>query len=50
MGEGYPFSPNQAREHCGGSKIAVIANVRFGSKADIRACPFNVRFTPKSGH
>jgi hypothetical protein len=25
-------------------------NVRFGSKADIEACPSNVRFTPKSGH
>jgi len=26
------------------------ANVRFGSKADIKACPRDVRFTPKSGH
>ena len=25
-------------------------SVRFGSKANIRACPSNVRFTPKSGH
>src|SRR6516162_4121418 len=25
-------------------------HVRFGSKADIRARPINVRFTPKSGH
>ena len=25
-------------------------NVRFGSKADIDACPSNVRFTPNSGH
>ena len=25
-------------------------DVRFGSKADIEARPFNVRFTPKSGH
>jgi hypothetical protein len=25
-------------------------NVRFGSKADISACPINVRFTPESGH
>jgi hypothetical protein len=25
-------------------------NVRFGSKADIEACPRDVRFTPKSGH
>ena len=26
------------------------ANVRFGSKADIKACPRNVRVTPNSGH
>ena len=26
------------------------ANVRFGSKADIEAPSFDVRFTPKSGH
>jgi hypothetical protein len=26
------------------------AHVRFGSKADIEACPSDVRFTPKSGH
>src|SRR6516162_7666866 len=25
-------------------------DVRFGSKADIGACPRHVRFTPKSGH
>jgi hypothetical protein len=25
-------------------------NVRFGSKADISACPTDVRFTPESGH
>jgi len=25
-------------------------NVRFGSKADIEACPRDVCFTPKSGH
>jgi hypothetical protein len=25
-------------------------HVRFGSKADIEARPFDVRFTPKSGH
>src|SRR5215472_4409397 len=24
--------------------------VRFGSKADISACPCDVRFTPESGH
>jgi putative tryptophan/tyrosine transport system substrate-binding protein len=26
------------------------AQDRFGSKADISACPINVRFTPESGH
>jgi hypothetical protein len=26
------------------------AHVRFGSKADIGACPRDVRFTPKSRH
>jgi hypothetical protein len=25
-------------------------DVRYGSKADISACPRHVRFTPKSGH
>jgi hypothetical protein len=25
-------------------------HVRFGLKADISACPCDVRFTPKSGH
>jgi hypothetical protein len=25
-------------------------DVCFGSKADMAACPINVRFTPKSGH
>jgi hypothetical protein len=29
---------------------SLIAHVRFGSKADIEARPFDVRFTPKSGH
>src|SRR6516165_4786422 len=27
-----------------------FVHVRFGSKADIKACPRDVRFTPKSGH
>jgi len=27
-----------------------MANVRFGSKADISECLANVRFTPESGH
>src|SRR5262249_37312681 len=30
--------------------ITVVAHVRFGSKADIGACPRHVRFTPESGH
>src|SRR5262249_37556438 len=28
---------------------AKAKNVRFGSKADMAACPHDVRFTPKSG-
>jgi len=32
------------------ARIATHAHVRFGSKADIRPCIKNVRFTPKSGH
>jgi ABC-type uncharacterized transport system substrate-binding protein len=31
-------------------KTAKAGHVRFGSKADISACPSDVRFTPKSGH
>jgi hypothetical protein len=27
-----------------------MADVRFGSKADIQECSINVRFTPESGH
>ncbi len=34
--------PKAARSHA--------SNVRFGSKADIRARVGDVRFTPKSGH
>ena len=30
--------------------MAECTNVRFGSKADIRVCFGDVRFTPKSGH
>jgi hypothetical protein len=30
--------------------IMTLANVRFGSLADIAARRTNVRFTPKSGH
>jgi hypothetical protein len=32
------------------SQRNVLANVRFGSKADIWAVHRHVRFTPKSGH
>jgi hypothetical protein len=28
----------------------IVANVRFGSKADIALGPRHVRFTPESGH
>src|SRR6516165_10232620 len=36
---------------CGcASQQIQVADVRFGSKADIGACPGHVRFTPKSGH
>ena len=30
--------------------LDTLAHVRFGSEADISACPRDVRFTPKSGH
>ena len=30
--------------------ILRVANVRFGSKADIKACPRDVRFAPESRH
>jgi len=36
-----------AGQHCG---QVGVGNVRFGSKADIGACPRDVRFTPESGH
>ena len=32
------------------SVLAAENNVRFGSKADMNACPRYVRFTPDSGH
>src|SRR6516165_9897422 len=36
---------------CGcASQQIQVANVRFGSKADIGALLIDVRFTPKSGH
>jgi hypothetical protein len=35
--------------HLRGS-VCTLADVRFGSKADIRALRRHVRFTPKSGH
>jgi hypothetical protein len=31
-------------------KTILTANVRFGSKADIRGVHRHVRFTPNSGH
>jgi hypothetical protein len=34
----------------GSNPEPLIADVRFGSKADIEAGPRRVRFTPKSGH
>jgi hypothetical protein len=38
-------------ENCAVRDIhASLRHVRFGSKADIRACPRDVRFTPESGH
>ena len=33
-----------------GESIARLANVRFGSKADICSAQADVRFTPESGH
>ena len=35
---------------CQSPKVREVANVRFGSKADIGVRPHDVRFTPKSGH
>ena len=32
------------------SQFKLIADVRFGSKADVRSKKCGVRFTPKSGH
>jgi hypothetical protein len=31
-------------------KQVTVTNVRFGSKADIAACPHDVRFTPEGRH
>jgi hypothetical protein len=30
--------------------LSQFADVRFGSKADVDSRPFDVRFTPESGH
>jgi len=38
------------RVSCLARQSGFLANVRFGSKADIQQCLTNVRFTPKSGH
>jgi hypothetical protein len=45
-------SPQRGRDIIAGQMRLVEAprNVRFGSKADIGACPCDARFTPKSGH
>jgi hypothetical protein len=37
-------------ERSGPGAHRMPCDVRFGSKADIEARPFDVRFTPKSGH
>jgi hypothetical protein len=37
-------------ERSSAAQQSVAADVRFGPKADIGACPLDVRFTPKSGH
>src|SRR5215469_3155430 len=44
---GYHFSDRQLYRP---SHSAQVADVRFGSKADIAECKTNVRFTPKSRH
>src|SRR6516165_2111495 len=36
------YAPHRSKKSC--------TDVRYGSKADISACPINVCFTPKSGH
>jgi hypothetical protein len=48
---------NQRGRHQGEQLVAVLnhtkiqlADVRFGSKADMATSQRNVRFTPKSGH
>jgi len=38
------------RELCREPPFGQVANVRFGSLADIRVRPRDVRFTPNSGH
>ncbi|HVI65507.1 MAG TPA: hypothetical protein VM910_23435, partial [Bradyrhizobium sp.] len=42
-------TPYQRDPDCASQQIRV-ADVRFGSKADISECPSDVRFTPKSRH
>ena len=43
------FAAIGVRRSCAGQQNQ-LANVRFGSKADIGAPPIDVRFTPESGH
>src|SRR6516225_1803434 len=48
-----PQAENCTLPHCQcgcASQQIQVANVRFGSKADITRHQLNVRFTPKSGH
>src|SRR6516165_7214362 len=48
-----PQAENCTLPHCQcgcASQQIQVANVRFGSKADITRDQLNVRFTPKSGH
>jgi len=50
-------APGQIRKHTPGTfprralrVPRMRANVRFGSKAEVKTFYFDVRFTPKSGH
>jgi hypothetical protein len=44
--------PRNRRKRAPGRLVAreAASNVCFGSLADIKACPMNVRFTPERGH
>jgi hypothetical protein len=47
--QGFAFSGMGFEDQFAGQQ-SLAADVCFGSKADIRACSGDVRFTPKSGH